>query len=117
MRRRRQRAFVRSVCFLLAALLLVLALAVQIRLRAVESELSALRKEKAELESENGILSVRLAARTSLEEIERRAILSVRLAARTSLEEIERRAEEELGMRPCRGDQIAEIGIEEDDAA
>ena len=98
MRRRRQRAFVRSVCFLLAALLLVLALAVQIRLRAVESELSALRKEKAELESENGILSVRL-------------------TARTSLEEIERRAEEELGMRPCRGDQIAEIGIEEDDAA
>ena len=98
MRRRRQRAFVRSVCFLLAALLLVLALAVQIRLRAVESELSALRKEKAELESENGVLSVRL-------------------AARTSLEEIERRAEEELGMRPCRGDQIAEIGIEEDDAA
>ncbi len=98
MRRRRQRAFVRSVCFLLAALLLVLALAVQIRLRAVESELSALRKEKAELESENGILSVRL-------------------AARMSLEEIERRAEEELGMRPCRGDQIAEIGIEEDDAA
>ncbi len=98
MRRRRQRAFVRSVCFLLAALLLVLALAVQIRLRAVESELSALRKEKAELESENGILSVRL-------------------AARTSLEEIERCAEEELGMRPCRGDQIAEIGIEEDDAA
>ena len=98
MRRRRQRAFVRSVCFLLAALLLVLALAVQIRLRAVESELSALRKEKAELESENGILSVRL-------------------AARTSLEEIERRAEEELGMRPCRGDQIAEIGIEEDAAA
>ena len=98
MRRRRQRAFVRSVCFLLAALLLVLALAVQIRLRAVESELSALRKEKAELESENGILSVRL-------------------AARTSLEEIERRAEEELGMRPFRGDQIAEIGIEEDDAA
>ena len=98
MRRRRQRAFVRSVCFLLAALLLVLALAVQIRLRAVESELSALRKEKAELESENGILSIRL-------------------AARTSLEEIERRAEEELGMRPCRGDQIAEIGIEEDDAA
>ena len=86
------------MCFLLAALLLVLALAVQIRLRAVESELSALRKEKAELESENGILSVRL-------------------AARTSLEEIERRAEEELGMRPCRGDQIAEIGIEEDDAA
>ncbi len=84
MRRRRQRAFVRSVCFLLAALLL--------------SELSALRKEKAELESEKGILSVRL-------------------AARTSLEEIERRAEEELGMRPCRGDQIAEIGIEEDDAA
>ncbi len=98
MRRRRQRAFVRSVCFLLAALLLVLALAVQIRLRAVESELSALRKEKAELESENGILSVRL-------------------AARTSLEEIERRAEEELGMRPCCGDQIAEIGIEKDDAA
>ena len=98
MRRRRQRAFVRSVCFLLAALLLVLALAVQIRLRAVESELSALRKEKAELESENGILSVRL-------------------AARTSLEEIERRAEEELGMHPCRGDQIAEIGIEEDAAA
>ena len=82
MRRRRQRAFVRSVCFLLAALLLVLTLAVQ----------------KAELEREYGILSVRL-------------------ASRTSLEEIERRAEDELGMRPCRADQIAEIGIEKDDAA
>ena len=98
MRRRRQRAFVRSVCFLLAALLLVLTLAVQIRLRAVESELSALLKEKAEMEREIGVLSVRL-------------------ASRTSLEEIEHRAEEELGMRPCRGDQIAEIGIEEDAAA
>lgn len=98
MRRRRQRAFVRSVCFLLAALLLVLTLAVQIRLRAVESELSALLKEKAELERKIGVLSVRL-------------------ASRTSLEEIEHRAEEELGMRPCRGDQIAEIGIEEDAAA
>ena len=98
MRRRRQRAFVRSVCFLLAALLLVLTLAVQIRLRAVESEVSALLKEKADLERKIGVLSVRL-------------------ASRTSLEEIERRAEEELGMRPCRGDQIAEIGIEEDAAA
>ena len=77
---------------------LVLTLAVQIRLRTVESELSALQKEKAELEREIGVLSVRL-------------------ASRTSLEEIERRAEEELGMRPCRGDQIAEIGIEEDAAA
>ena len=98
MRRRRQRAFVRSVCFLLAALLLVLTLAVQIRLRTVESELFALQREKAELERENGILAVRL-------------------ASRTSLEEIERRAEEELGMRPCRGDQVAQIGIVEDDAA
>ncbi len=98
MRRRRQRAFVRSVCLLLAALLLVRTLAVQIRLRAVESELSALQREKAELEKEYGILSVRL-------------------ASRTSLEEIERRAEDELGMRPCRADQIAEIDIEEDDAA
>ena len=97
MRRRRQRAFVRSVCFLLAALLLFLALSAQIRLRAVETELSALHSEKEELERENGILSVRL-------------------AARLSLEEIERRAGDELGMRRCRGDQIEVIGIEEDDA-
>ena len=97
MRRRRQRAFVRSICFLLAALLLVMALSAQIRYRAVERELSALRSEKEELEREKGILSVRLAARLSLEEIERRAT-------------------EELGMRRCRGDQITVIGIEGDDA-
>ena len=97
MRRRRQRAFVRSVCFLLAALLLVLALSEQIRLSSVESELSALRSEKEELTKEKGILSARL-------------------ASRLSIEEIERRAEEDLGMRRCRGDQIRGIGIEGDDA-
>ena len=98
MRRRRQRAFVRSVCFLLAALLLVLTLAVQIRLRAVESELRTLQGERSELEKE-------------------KQILIVRLAGRENLGEIDRRAEEELGMRRCRGDQIVEIGIEEEDSA
>ena len=98
MRRRRERAFVSAVCFLLAALLLFLALGLQIRLRAVESELRALESERAELAREN-------------------RILSVRLAARDRLEEIDRRARDELGMRRCRGDQIVEIGIEEEDSA
>ena len=98
MRRRRERAFVRSACFLLAALLLFLTLCTQIRLRAVESEIRALKSERAALERE-------------------KQILTVRLAGRESLEEIERRAEEELGMRRCRGDQIVEIGIEEEDSA
>ena len=95
MRRRREKAFVSSVCFLLAALLLVLMLSGQIRLRAVESELRALQEEKAELEKE-------------------KRILSVRIAGRLSLPEIERLAESELGMCRCRGDQIREIGIEKD---
>ncbi len=86
-----------TVCFLLAALLLLAALAAQIRLRAVEGELRALRSERAELEKECRILSVRLAGRESLAEIERRA--------------------EELGMRRCRGDQIVEIGTEEEKSA
>ena len=98
MRRRREKAFVSSVCFLLAALLLVFSLSAQIRLRAVEGELRAMRSEKKELETEC-------------------RILSVRLAGRESLAEIERRAGEELGMRRCRGDQIVEIGIEEDKGA
>ena len=95
MRRRREKAFVSSVCFLLAALLLVLMLSGPLRLRAVEGELRALQEEKAELEKE-------------------KRILSVRIAGRLSLPEIERLAESELGMRRCRGDQIREIGIEKD---
>ncbi len=96
MRRRREKAFVSSVCFLLAALLLVLSLSAQIRLRAVEREVRALQNERAELEREKGILTARLASRLSLEELERRA--------------------EELGMRRCRADQIVELVIEEDGA-
>ncbi|MBR0207943.1 MAG: hypothetical protein IJQ43_03510 [Oscillospiraceae bacterium] len=98
MRRRRERAFVRTACFLLAALLLFLALCTQIRLRAVEREIRGLRSERSALERD-----IR--------------ILSVRLAGRESIGEIERRAEEELGMRRCRGDQIVEIGIEKEDPA
>ncbi len=97
MRRRREKAFVRTVCFLLAALLLVLTLSQQIRLRSVEGEIRALRAEKTELERDG-------------------RILRVRLAERLSLGELDRRAREELGMRRCRGDQIAELGIEEENA-
>ncbi len=98
MRRCRERAFVGSVCFLLAALLLILTLCAQIRLRAVERGIGALQSERAELERE-------------------RRILSVRLAGRESLSEIERRAGEELGMRRGRGDQIRELVIEEEKSA
>lgn len=98
MRRSRERAFVRTACFLLAALLLFMSLCAQIRLRAVESELRTLQGERSELEKE-------------------KQILIVRLAGRENLGEIDRRAEEELGMRRCRGDQIVEIGIEEEDSA
>jgi type II secretory pathway component PulL len=97
MSRRRQRGFVRAVCFLLAALLLVLTLRTQILLWNTENEIAALKEEKSELERE-------------------KRILSVRMAERLSLDEIARRAEEELGMRRCRGDQITELGIEEEDA-
>ncbi len=96
MRRSRQKVFVRSVCFLLAALLLFLALSAQIRLRAVEAESAALKSEIEELEKKKELLSARLAGCLSLGEIERRAC-------------------GELGMCRCRGDQIRVIGIEEDD--
>lgn len=98
MRRRRERGFASAVCFLLAALLLFAALFAQIRLRAIERELRALQSERSELETQ-------------------RQILSVRIAGRVSLAEIERRAGEELGMRRCRGDQIVVIGIEEEKSA
>ena len=95
MRREQKRRFTAAVCFVLAALLLVIALSLQIRLRAVQSELRALETERESLERE---------AR----------ILTVRLDERMSLAELERYASEKLGMRPCRGDQIAEIVIEEE---
>ena len=95
MHRENKRRFTAAVCFLLAALLLVIALSLQIRLRAVQSELRALETEREALERE---------AR----------ILTVRLNERMSLAELERCATEKLGMRPCRGDQFSEIVIEED---
>ncbi|MBR0040094.1 MAG: hypothetical protein IJP64_01805 [Oscillospiraceae bacterium] len=95
MRRNRQRRFAAAACFLLAALLLLLALSLQIRLRAVQDELRELENEREALARERGILTVRV-------------------NERLSLSELDRRAEEELGMRPCRGNQIAEIGIEEE---
>lgn len=95
MRRDRQRRFAAAACFVLAALLLLLALTLQIRLTTVQDELRSLERERAALTRENGILIVRL-------------------AERMSLPELDRRAEEEIGMRPCRGDQITQIGIEEE---
>ncbi len=92
---RAQRRFLGTVCFLLALLLLVLALFKQIGLSSVEDEINGLRRERAELERENGIMIVRL-------------------AERQSLSEIDRRAEEELGMRRCRPDQSELIVIEEE---
>lgn len=96
MRRRAQRKAVGLVCFLLAALLLVLTLQTQIRLRGVERELEALQSERADL-------------------IEERRLLDARLAGQMNLSEIERRATQELGMRRCRGDQQLMLVIEDGD--
>ena len=93
MRRETKRRFAAAACFLLSALLLVLMLTGQIRLCAVQSELRALEDERETLERE-------------------KRVLTVRLEQSVSLAEIERRASDELGMRPCRGDQIEEIGID-----
>ena len=95
MRRDIQRRLAAAACFLLAALLLSLALSLQIRLNAVQNELRSLEREREALTREKGILSVRL-------------------IERISLSDLDRIAEEKLGMRPCRGDQITEIGIEEE---
>ena len=97
MTRTKQRGFIGAACFLLAALLLVLTLSAQIRLRAVEREIRALEEQRDELKRES-------------------AILRVRFEKERSLAEIERRAEEELGMRRCRGDQIIELVIEDESA-
>ena len=93
MRREKKRRFAAAACFLLAALLLVLSLTAQIRLSALQSELRTLESERETLERE-------------------KRVLTVRLEESLSLSEIERRASGELGMRPCRGDQIEEIGID-----
>ena len=95
MRREKQRRVAAAACFLLSALLLFLTLAAQIRLRAVQSEIGALQSEIEALGREGSILSVRLAGRTSLAELERRA--------------------EELGMGRRRPDQTVELGIDEKD--
>ena len=95
MRRDSQRRFLAAILFLLAALLLIMTLAAQIRLCAAQSELRALEDERDALAREQ-------------------RILSVRLDGRLSLSELERRATEELNMRPCRVDQIREIGIDEE---
>ena len=76
------RKIVRSLCCLLAALLLVLSLLTEIRTNTLRDENRALLREKAELSEEIRILEVRLDGRLSLEELER-------LAA------------ERLGMRRC----------------
>ena len=93
MRAENKRRFAAAACFVLSALLLVLALAAQIRLRSIQSELRDLENEREALERE-------------------KRVLTVRLEESVSLSEIERRASGELGMRPCRGDQIEEIGID-----
>ena len=92
MRREKQRRVAAAACFLLSALLLFLTLAAQIRLRAVQSELDALRGEREALEMDKRILSVRLEGRTSLPELEIRA--------------------EELGLRRLRPDQTVELRID-----
>ena len=97
MRREKQRGLVAAACFLLSALLLYLSLSAQIRLWDAQRELSALEREREALRREKAILTVRLAARTDLEELERRS--------------------EELGLRRCRPDQISELGIDDSDDA
>ena len=92
MRREKQRRVAAAACFLLSALFLFLTLMAQIRLRAAQSELDALRGEREALEREKRILYVRLEGRTSLYELERRA--------------------EELGLRRLRPDQTVELRID-----
>ena len=88
------KGLIRTLCCALAVLLLVLSLMTQIRANGVRDECEALRREKMALESE-----IR--------------ILDVRLALRLPLAELERLAEERLGMRPCRGEQIVVLRLEE----
>ena len=65
---------VRSLCCLLAALLLVLSLLIQIRTNVLQDEDRTLLREKEELGEEIRILEIRLAGRLSLEELERLAV-------------------------------------------
>ena len=96
----RRTLFLMAVCGIASFLLLIWRL-YELQITEHEKyESLAVSQQLRELENE----------REALEREKR--VLSVRIEESLSLSEIERRASGELGMRPCRGDQIEEIGID-----
>ena len=86
------KGFTAAVCCALAGGLLVVSLFGEIRLGALRDEIRALEREEKTLE-------------------EKRSVLTVRLAERMDLEELERYATDVLGMQRCRPEQLVEIEL------
>lgn len=86
---RKDAFFAAALCFLLSAALLILSLLRLLEAVSIRDEISGLEREKAELERSCGVLRARLAMSLPADELERRA--------------------SELGMVPCRADQIVYI--------
>ena len=86
------KGFAAAACCVLAGGLLIVSLFGEIRLGALRDETRTLEREKKMLE-------------------EKRSVLSVRLAERMNLEELERYATEVFGMQRCRPEQLAELDL------
>lgn len=84
-------ALFRAVSLSVSALLLVLSLLYALRMTEVNDRAAAVKAEIAALKTENEILLAQCESRVDLETLERYAL-------------------QELGMQPCRSDQIVELG-------
>lgn len=89
-RQRRADALFRAVALLFSAAMLVLSLLTAARTAAVNDRAAALEKEIAALKTDNEILLARCVSSVDLETLERYAL-------------------QELGMQPCRSEQIVYI--------
>ena len=86
------KGFVAAACCALAGGLLIVSLFGEIRLGALRDEIHTLEREEKTLE-------------------EKRSVLSVRLAERMDLEDLESYATGVLGMQRCRPEQLVELDL------
>ncbi len=85
-------ALFRAICLGFSTLLLVLSLLTAVRMTAVSDRAAELKTEIAALKTENEILLARCESSLSLETLEKYAL-------------------EELGLQPCRSEQIRYISL------
>ncbi len=90
--RRTADALFRAICLGFSALLLVLSLLTEAHMTAVSDRAAQMKTEIAALKTEN-------------------EVLLARCESRVSLETLEKYAREELGLQPCRSDQLRFLSL------